>query len=95
VAIVGRGDEGQGLEAYRLTPVGLFTEPVTSYNAKVRIDGGDAARNDPKGFYHGMGVEHGGKRWVLTAPPSLFIADAQVASRAPAQLDLFGCGDEP
>ncbi len=95
VAIVGRGDQGQEFEAYRLTPPGLFTEPVTSYNAKIRIEGGDAARNDPKGFYQGMSVDHGGKRWVLTGPPGLFIADAQTASPAPAQLDLFGCGAEP
>ena len=95
VAIVGRGDRGQELEAYRLTPAALFPEPVTSYSAKVAVNRGDTARNDPSGFYHGMSVEHGGKRWVLTGPPSLFIADAQAANTAPAQLDLFGCDSEP
>jgi hypothetical protein len=95
VGIIGRGDSGQELEAYRLTPAALFPEPVTSYNAKVAIHHGDAARNDPKGFYHGMAVKHGGLTYVLTGPPSLFIADAQTETPAPAQLDLFGGEAQP
>jgi hypothetical protein len=46
-------------------------------------------------FADNFRIDNGGKRWVLTGPPSLFIADAQAANAAPAQLDLFGCEAEP
>jgi hypothetical protein len=92
VGIRGREPE---LEAYRLTPESMFTDPVTSYSAKVSRDSGDAARNDPQGFYHGMAVEHGGMRYVLSGPPSLFIADPEAETTVPAQLDLFGCAAKP
>jgi hypothetical protein len=95
VSIRGGGHCGPELEAYRLMPETMFAEPITTYNAKVRADGGDAARNDSKGFYHGMAVMHGGMRYVLTGPPSLFLADPQAQTLVPAQLDLFACEAQP
>ena len=95
VAIAGRGDQGQEFEAYLLTPEAMFTAPVTSYGDKVRVEGGDAARNDPKGFYHGMAVKHGGTSYVLTGPPSLFIADPEAITATAVQMSLFGCEARP
>lgn len=90
VSIVGRSNAYLELEAYRLTPQVMFAAPVTSYNAKLRIDGGDAARNDPNGFYHGMTVKHGGIRYVLTGPPSVFVPGPETVTIAAAQMSLFG-----
>jgi hypothetical protein len=72
---------GGKAEAYRLMhPQSFDGEPLT-YPAKTAS--GDAARSDPKGFYHGMTTTHGGKTLVLCGPPAVFIAgEAQ-------QLDLF------
>lgn len=95
VSIRGPGNDSLELEAYRLTPERFFTGPVASYSARVRVNRGDAARNDPKGFYHGMAVKHGGMSYVLSGPPSIFIADPASESHLPAQLDLFGCEAPP
>ena len=68
-------------EAYKLSPVGAFPSPVTTYIAKTRDS--EAARNDPMGFYHGVTVSHGGRPYVLTGPPVQF-------ERGPSsQLELF------
>ena len=58
-------------EAYRLCPLPAFDGAPTTYAAKT-VDG-DAARADPRGFYHGMSVTHGGRTFVLCGPPVTFI----------------------
>jgi hypothetical protein len=69
------------LSAYRLTPVERFSGTPTTYSEKT-IDG-EAARNDPNGFYHGMQVTHAGKTWVLCGPGATFVAGQA------AQMSLF------
>jgi hypothetical protein len=69
-------------EAYRLTHPQAFSGDPLTYRAKVV--NGDAARNDPNGFYHGMTVTHGGKDFVLSGPPALLVAGES------RQMDLFG-----
>lgn len=44
---------------------------------------GDAARNDPNGFYHGMLVTWRGMPMVLCGPPVVFVPGEA------AQLDMF------
>ena len=89
VGIRGGGDSGMQFEAYRLLPESMFPGTLTSYNAKIRVDGGDSARNDPNGFYHGMAVKDGGIRYALTGPPSIFIADPSAAPAPPLQMEMF------
>jgi len=68
-------------QAYRLVHPQAFAGMPVSYHAKT-IDG-DAARNDPNGFYHGMEVKHAGRSYVLTGPPAVFVPGA------PQQMELF------
>lgn len=76
------GRRGSGIEAYLLTELLHFVGEPMSYTERVK--NGDAARNDPRGFYHGVIVSHGKREFVLTGPPVLF-------SKGPReQLDLFG-----
>lgn len=63
------GIGGHRTDAYRLVAERAFDGAPTTYSAKVRADGGEVARNDPKGFYHGVAVRHGGKTYVLDGPP--------------------------
>ena len=70
VSIAGRAGELRA-EAYRLVHPQIFDgEPVT-YGARRAL--GDAARNDPNGFYHGMLVRRGKDELVLCGPPVLFV----------------------
>lgn len=57
-------------ECYRLVPLRFFEGAVCRY--RDRCEDGDAARNDPFGFYHGMIVSHGGQDFVLCGPPETF-----------------------
>lgn len=59
------------VRAYRLVDAALFDGTPTTYAAKTRD--GDAARADPNGFYHGMGVKHAGQTYVLCGPPVTFV----------------------
>lgn len=68
-------------EAYRLIDERLFNGEPTTYAQKVRDS--EAARNDPMGFYHGMSVTHGGRRYVLSGPQAVFVAGKR------QQLGLF------
>lgn len=77
-------------EAYRLLPARLFPRTVTTYAAKVRPDHGEAARNDPHGFYDGMTVKHGGQTYVLCGPEVAFLESAAKAQPKQEQLGLFG-----
>lgn len=70
------------IEAYRLVHPAVFTGQITTYREKT-LDG-EAARNDPNGFYHGMRVKHGGGEFVLQGPPAVLIPGE------PEQRDLFG-----
>lgn len=72
-------------EAYRLVAEQDFNGTPTTYANKVHADGGKTARDDSLGFYHGMTVQQGGKRYVLTGPPVTFIP----GDPEPTQGNLF------
>lgn len=83
-----------GHEAYRLLPPELFEGTPTTYNQKTNHDGGETARNDPNGFYHGMTVKHGAKSFVLCGPPAIFVGDdtlpvVATSGSALGQLSMF------
>jgi hypothetical protein len=63
------------VKAYRLIPLRMFQDEPTTYRAKVDIDGGETARNDPMGFYHGMQVKSGKEPFVIVGPEAHFIAE--------------------
>ena len=62
---------GLSAKAYRLVAPMAFEGDVTNYGDKT--SDGDAARADPDGFYHGMGVKHAGSEYVLCGPPITFV----------------------
>jgi len=70
-----------GHRVYRLVDPGIFPEPAVAYGR--RVANGDAARADPKGFYHGVTVRHAGREAVLCGPPVALIPGRET------QLDLF------
>jgi hypothetical protein len=73
-------------EAYRLVHPSVFSGEATTYREKVRIDGGEFAREDVNGFYHGMAVKHAGETLILCGPPAKFVAGQT------QQLSLFAPG---
>lgn len=81
-ACVGMWSRGEERKArlYRLVPESLFDGSSRTY-AQVSREGAD-----PTGFYHGMAVSHGGKRYVLVGP----VIEAIPGAPAPKQADLFG-----
>jgi hypothetical protein len=95
VNMEGGGGEVSKVKAYRLVPRNFFEGTPTTYRKKTDRDHGEAARKDPKGFYHGMTVTERGEIYVLCGPPSMFVADASAAlppgaDLSPAeQLHLF------
>lgn len=74
------GGERQ-VEAYRLIDPQGFRGETTTYAEKTRDC--EAARNDPKGFYHAMLVKGRGAAFVLSGPPAIFRAGEK------AQGELF------
>lgn len=60
------------LKAYELVPEALFKEPSVTFSERVGPDLGATAREDPRGFYHGIRVTGQGKKWVLSGPPLVF-----------------------
>jgi hypothetical protein len=48
-----------------------IASPLPTQN-KIHYDGGETARHDPNGFYHGISIKHQGKTAVLTGPPLTF-----------------------
>jgi hypothetical protein len=92
VGMSGRGGVEQA-EAYRLTPKEHFAGMPTTYQEKVNQDGGEAARNDPNGFYDRIIVTYKKQSLVLTGPPVVFITDTSPdrpqQAAEPAQLSLF------
>lgn len=52
--------------AYRLVDPAVFDDEIMTYSQRVR--NAEAARNDPRGFYHGMIVQHGSKTYVICGP---------------------------
>ena len=68
-------------KAYRLTHPQLFEGNPVTYAEKTAD--GDAARDDPNGFYHGMKVTCAGVDYVLAGPPISFVPGQC------EQLDLF------
>lgn len=95
VSLSGRRGVEQA-EAYSLVPIKVFGGAPTTYAQKTaRAEDAEAARNDPKGFYHGMQVTCGREAFVLSGPPVVFVAE-QSAVRpndtlpaTPQQLSLF------
>src|SRR6266436_4125287 len=67
-------------EAFRLVSRELFEGPTTTYAKKVYPDSGEAARNDPMGFYHGMIVKRGGKEFVLCGTEVAFLPSGESVS---------------
>ena len=76
---IGRGRENA--TAYRLASPVQYDGMPLSYGEKTAD--GEAARNDPNGFYHGMLVKWKGKPMVLCGPPVVFVAGVA------AQLNMF------
>lgn len=66
---------------FRLVSAEQFEGEATSYEQKVHPDSGRTARNDPLGFYHGMAVKRGGKRYVLSGPPLTLVRGEQAAEQ--------------
>lgn len=92
---VGTSGSGSGVhritaKAYRLIPERIYQSQATTYADKVRPDNGDMARNDPRGFYDGMKVKHGGQSYVLCGPEVRFIGSDAKAEPVQEQLGLFG-----
>lgn len=88
---VSGGGPGPVWEAYRLVPLKSFPGTPTTYAAKVcgQGDHGEAARNDPLGFYHGMTVKSGGQSFIMVGPEVRFTPDKALAERKADQLSLF------
>lgn len=70
------------VQAYRLMPVDQVQDEAASFEE--RAADGDAARDGPNGFYHGVTVRYRSDWFVLYGPPALFVAGAVV------QPGLFG-----
>ena len=70
------------VEAHKLVAPGAFQGTPVTYAKKVGRDG-EAARHDPRGFYHGMLVKRG-SGFVVVSGPATFKMGAK------RQLDLFG-----
>ncbi len=95
---VGLSGSGDGTHiatasAYRLLPVRLYKRTPMTYEAKTRQDQGEAARNDPRGFYEGVTVKHGGQVFVLCGPEVQFVASVAKAERIQTQLGLFAASE--
>lgn len=95
VSLSGRGGIEQA-EAYRLIPLKAFSGTTMRYADKIgTAENAEAARNDPKGFYHGMVVKQGQEVFVLSGPPVVFVAEEgpvrpeAAASTDGEQLSLF------
>jgi len=71
VGVCRRKGAGLSAEAYRLVTPTVFAGEVTSYGQKT--SDAEAARSDPNGFYHGMGVKQAGTEYVLCGPPITFV----------------------
>ena len=82
---------GESVRAYRVIPLRMFQGEPTTYRAKVDIDGGETARNDPMGFYHGMRVKSGKEQYVIIGPETHFVAEPPRPDAQPAeqQMELF------
>lgn len=61
----------QRAEAYRLVPEEHFEGVSATYQQTVTSS--EIARKRPEGFYHGMRVEHGSKRYVISGPSAFFV----------------------
>jgi hypothetical protein len=95
VSLSGRGGIEQA-EAYSLVPPKAFSGRPTTYTQRTAQAGdAEAARNDPKGFYHGMQVTCGRDAFLLSGPPVVFVAEHSAVRPddtqygAPHQLNLF------
>jgi len=82
--------DGNKAHAYRLVRAPKFYGVVMTYADKLSAGGGDAAREDPNGFYHGLFAAHNGVKYVVIGPDFLFTHlpwDAVTAETS--QLALF------
>jgi len=76
--------KGEGIEAYRLVHPDAYSRNATTYAKRTRQDGGEAARQDPNGFYDGMTVNRGKQELILCGPP------VKLRPGKAAQTSLFG-----
>jgi len=79
---ISSGSDGHSSHGYRLVHPSCFDGNTFTYAQRVRD--GDNGRRDPKGFYHGMQVKHGGQTMILRGPAVQFVAGVE------QQPDLFG-----
>ena len=64
---------GPTAEAYRLVSPAVSAVTPATYSDKTGSEkAAAAARKDPNGFYHGVGVKSGGQVWIMTGPPITF-----------------------
>lgn len=96
ISIAGRNITGSGEQefgAFKVIPIAKFTGTPTTYNEKISVDGGEAARNDPNGFYDRIRVSWKGQDFVMIGPEATFVAEGPDRPAAPdasaAQLSLF------
>jgi hypothetical protein len=63
----GSAGKGQDVtyEMAELIPAESFTGKKTTYRERVALDNGNVARADPRGFYYGIQVTSGGKKYVI------------------------------
>jgi hypothetical protein len=81
-------------QCYRLQPRKLFTGEIREYTkhgerTEDDVDGHEAWRNDPLGFYHGMLVWWGKEECVLVGPKVQFVPEPGKAPAQPKQLQLL------
>lgn len=81
---VSTGGRGEGhrthyYDAMRLVQLPEFEGEPTTYADKIHHDGGEMARNDPMGFYHGMQVTSGSQAFVMVGPEIRFVPDDELA----------------
>ena len=77
-------------KSYRLMAAALFEGKSVSYRKRTMTTGAaEEARNDPKGFYHGMTITWRGKSFVLQGPEVKFVGGEIVEEHAPEQRSLF------
>ena len=85
------------VQVWKVVPASEFVGQTWTYSEKLAYDrgdedkcGGEYARNDPNGFYHGMTGKMGKSPVVLQGPPVYLLPEARKPKEAkPKQTSLF------
>ena len=94
VSMGGRAGFSVVKKVWKVVPAAEFEGPSWSYSEKLSIEkdeygcGGEFARNDPNGFYHGMKAKWGKQAVVIQGPPVYLIAGDK-SPKQPKQKSLF------